>query len=74
MTSEQQRTSKTKLSDTQLLEAAVRLLECGTFHDNRYGQMSEVAWQESACNVAKQINERLGRARYADVGNGGGKS
>lgn len=54
--------------DEQLLEAAVRLLEYGTFHDNRYQQMSQESWQSSAINVSKQINERLKRRSYANVG------
>lgn len=64
----EQRMTKKKLSDEELLAAAVRLLEYGTFHDNRYGQMGTDEWQSAAISVSKQINERLGRERYAEIG------
>jgi hypothetical protein len=68
MTDPTQTASKKLSSDEQLLAAAVRLLEYGTYHDNRYGQMGTDEWQSAACTVAKHINERLGRKRYAEIG------
>lgn len=51
-----------RLTDEQLLAAAVRLLEYVTFHDNRYGQMGTDEWQSAACNVG-EADQREAEAR-----------
>lgn len=64
----EQPSKETKLpSDAELLERAVRVLEYATYHDGRYGQLTDERFQDEAIAVSKLICQRLGRKRYADI-------
>ena len=50
--------TKLEAKHTALREAAKRakvLLDDATYHDGRYGQHTDAAWQKEACEVAKLL-------------------
>lgn len=52
-------------ADTELLKRCLELFERATFHDGRYAQREDPAWQATAQKMVRTLSARLDVTPYA---------